>query len=146
MSSVSGVTDLALPVGSSSVWSPEVTGQFVAYVRKCVIRHNEHRHFWHISLRDCCTCTSAFVSQPQWLTQGRQSVNRSHSRLMSHTVFFPHERNKTFRSRRVSTDTSYNSDPADIWAGVSEKSFAKKLTSHRTAKINIQAKHTPLIR
>jgi hypothetical protein len=37
MSSVSGVTDKepnALPVGSSSVWSHEATGQFVVYLRK----------------------------------------------------------------------------------------------------------------
>jgi len=27
---------------------------------------------------------------------------------------FPHERDKTFRSRRVSTDTSYDPDPTDI--------------------------------
>jgi len=33
--------------------------------------------------------TSAFVSQSQWLTQGRQSVNVSPSRLMDHTAFFP---------------------------------------------------------
>jgi len=100
MSSVSGVTDKELSpcfprwvficVVTRSNWSVCCISEKVSN------RHNEHRHFWHLSLRDCWPCTSAFVSQSQWLTQGRQSVNRRHSRLMSYTVFFLTKGTKLF--------------------------------------------------